>query len=653
MKLRSVLSLSIVALTQAGIATSISAQDWRPADEITHQPAPTVDEQGFNFISGGYCVSEPLSNFPDGVTSLSLHLNFCMPVIKGCDGGNSNPDCPDQVIPNVNRNPGAIIHNSINATGWGIVSYRVGTGKVQHSISMPTASGISGYQSGFLYNTNGTRIRENFGVPFVSTLQDSQQNSLGEIDAAGSLMTSQHPSKGRIVTTVLPDGEILRSYLERGSRYSNGMSYFNYRLRYVHSSRGYAQHLKYRTNNQSDENWLSPSHIWQYRTSESFCQPNNFSDCIILQNYASPLVTFNYNYNGLEVTVESSFRGRRKLTFAAGPGGGFWPDYKLYRDLVLVRDENLDIAGSAKTIQYGNPHVSVSGCDRCDDVGAQPYFASRITTPDGVWIYDFKTEVSPWLEDPSETTRTDPLGNVTRIEAAKGLGTVYWIKDAANVESRLQLGSYFRPTTQSTTKSGAVIAPTIKLERDFRGNITKHQTIEVGGTEVTALTTRQQFPADCSSYRTCNRPTRVTDARGAATDFTYDNAHGGLLTAMGPSPVANGARPLLLTEWGKRHSWELGSSGTLVKNPDPIWVKIREKSCQTLSGTNPAAACDPNAPILVTSYEYGPDGTRESLFVKGIAVAADGETLRRCFTHDALGRILSESSPRANLATCQ
>jgi YD repeat-containing protein len=47
---------------------------------------------------------------------------------------------------------------------------------------------------------------------------------------------------------------------------------------------------------------------------------------------------------------------------------------------------------------------------------------------------------------------------------------------------------------------------------------------------------------NCTIAPNCAKPASITDANGATTDFTYDPAHGGILTETGP-PDANEGRP--------------------------------------------------------------------------------------------------------------
>jgi RHS repeat-associated protein len=55
---------------------------------------------------------------------------------------------------------------------------------------------------------------------------------------------------------------------------------------------------------------------------------------------------------------------------------------------------------------------------------------------------------------------------------------------------------------------------------------------------------------------------------------------------------------------------------------------------------------------MVTTYEYGSNGTANNLRVKGQVVSADGISLRTCFRYDDQGNKISETRPRAVLSSC-
>ena len=72
---------------------------------------------------------------------------------------------------------------------------------------------------------------------------------------------------------------------------------------------------------------------------------------------------------------------------------------------------------------------------------------------------------------------------------------------------------------------------------DSRGNITEvRQVSKTPGTQHDIVTSAA-FPTSCTNPRTCNKPTSTTDATGQ-TDYTYDSAHGGVLSITAPAAMA-------------------------------------------------------------------------------------------------------------------
>jgi len=95
---------------------------------------------------------------------------------------------------------------------------------------------------------------------------------------------------------------------------------------------------------------------------------------------------------------------------------------------------------------------------------------------------------------------------------------------------------------------------------------------------------------DCTSVvrRICNKPISTRDYNQtqpplasdplAQTDFTYDPAHGGVLTETGPA--VNGIRPQTRHEYAQRSAWISNGSGYVQAVP-PIWVQTAISSCRT------------------------------------------------------------------------
>lgn len=149
----------------------------------------------------------------------------------------------------------------------------------------------------------------------------------------------------------------------------------------------------------------------------------------------------------------------------------------------------------------------------------------------------------------------------------------------------------------------------------------------------------------------CSKMTSSTDANQNTTNYNYDPVHAGILSEIKPAPSTGAPRPLKLTSWTQKYAYIKDAGGALVPAASPVWVVATETDCQTVAGGN-SPVCDGAATQRVTTYQYGADGTANNLWVRGVAVTADGTTRRTCFGYDQLGRKVSETTPKAYLASC-
>lgn len=158
------------------------------------------------------------------------------------------------------------------------------------------------------------------------------------------------------------------------------------------------------------------------------------------------------------------------------------------------------------------------------------------------------------------------------------------------------------------------------------------------------------FPSSCTAYRTCNQPLWTRDAKGNQTDYTYDDAHGGITSVTGPA--VNGIRPQTRYGYVQRYAWVLNAGGTYVPASSPIWVLDFESSCRASAATgNPSAPCAGGDEVR-TTFDYGPNAGPNNLFLRGKVTTADGVSLRTCYRNDMWGRKLAETTPRAGLTSC-
>ena len=148
----------------------------------------------------------------------------------------------------------------------------------------------------------------------------------------------------------------------------------------------------------------------------------------------------------------------------------------------------------------------------------------------------------------------------------------------------------------------------------------------------------------------CSKPLSVTDARQNDAVYTYSPQHGGILTET--LPAVNGVSAQKRYSYVQRTAWVSNGAGGFAAAGAPVWLLAQESHCKAgnpaASGTGCALAGDE----VITAYDYGPDAGPNNLQLRGIVVDPGGLNLRTCYGYDAAGNKISESRPRALLASC-
>lgn len=148
----------------------------------------------------------------------------------------------------------------------------------------------------------------------------------------------------------------------------------------------------------------------------------------------------------------------------------------------------------------------------------------------------------------------------------------------------------------------------------------------------------------------CTKPVTTTDAKNNVTNFAYFG-HGGIQWEMQPAAAPGEARPLKLYTYVQKYAYIKNAAGALVAASGAIWMPGSGTACQTAAGSS-TASCDAAGPMMVTTYEYGADGSANNLLVRGRAVTSEGVTHRTCYGYDDRGRRISETNARAGLSVC-
>lgn len=158
---------------------------------------------------------------------------------------------------------------------------------------------------------------------------------------------------------------------------------------------------------------------------------------------------------------------------------------------------------------------------------------------------------------------------------------------------------------------------------------------------------------NCQTFVCRTKMTQFTDGKGNTTNWEYSTVHGQVLRETLP-PDANGVRPETRYTYQQKYAWLKSGSG-YVRAATPIWMLVSQEYCRTsaadANGNCAAGASDE----VVTTYQYeaGNASAGSNLHLLGMAVTADGQTLRTCYGYDDKGRRIFETQPKAGLATCQ
>ena len=160
----------------------------------------------------------------------------------------------------------------------------------------------------------------------------------------------------------------------------------------------------------------------------------------------------------------------------------------------------------------------------------------------------------------------------------------------------------------------------------MRGSVSSIRAVAKPGTGTADITSSTLYETGCINVRICNRPKSTTDSNLNTTDFTYDPAHGGVLTETGPA--VNGVRPQTRHHYQQRFAWIANGAGGYQASAAPIWVRTATSICRASAATGNASAPCAGGDEVLTTYDYGPDSGPNNLQVRGIVVSAGGESLR-------------------------
>jgi RHS repeat-associated protein len=133
---------------------------------------------------------------------------------------------------------------------------------------------------------------------------------------------------------------------------------------------------------------------------------------------------------------------------------------------------------------------------------------------------------------------------------------------------------------------------------DARGNVTETRVLSISPGTPADIVTTASYPSSCSNVKTCNQPDYVIDANGNQTDYTYDAAHGGILTVTSPAPTTGAVRPQTRYGYTSLSANYRDGAGTVIAGP-ALYRTTSTSQCIT------TASCAGTADEVKTTITYG------------------------------------------------
>lgn len=389
----------------------------------------------------------------------------------------------------------------------------------------------------------------------------------------------------------------------------------------------------------------------------------------LVEDTAGYAIVFDYNANG-DVTAACAFnRSQTYVSATSTCAGAVMKTAYAYSGAALT--SVTDVMGNVTSYTMGTKGMTClkpPGFSTC--TMSMVYTGNRVSSQTlldgGTWgTWGLAPEV---INDPDagydagcvDTTMTDP-NSVTTYQAFTGTSPCR-ISDALSRTTNFAFeGGATDPFAPAINYGSLLMQATYPEGNTYQAEylgpfraISKEIMISKPGSPLANLVKQYGYQSTCTTppatYQNCAKPIWIRDPKGNQTDFTYAS-HGAMLTEMKPAPSSGAPRPLKILTYVQKYAYVKNSSGSLVQAATPIWKLNTETQCQTAAGSS-TPTCDASGPQVVTTYEYGANGTADNLLVRGVAVTADGITRRTCFGYDVWSRKISETRPNAGLGVC-
>ncbi|MEM6411027.1 MAG: hypothetical protein AAF683_05785 [Pseudomonadota bacterium] len=506
---------------------------------------------------------------------------------------------------------------------------------------------------------------------------------------------------------LFPNGEKWTYIYEQASarRCGGGSSVFFSvpRLRYVISNRGIGLHFDYdhissaNLNSDDLDDWYNLTAVRKFSLTEHNCSGfSNYRCPSIIASQPDATLQYNQtdrkltitNAEGEAIRIEIGQHDRVRNGYSIEPHLDGTPSL-WSRHIKSI--ERVGFPGSKITyrtaIDGGTTYDGV--VTDYDVIGAlhgdgpenqRVGYVYEVERDSNIWEYHYDLQfdgTTPWSQRATQLQRINPEGNADRWtsnleKAFSGHQDPLGRNTGVTIESL----TWFPGTPETCDdlhgrcrwqrqlyRYNAFGHHETAFERDNMGRV-KRKIVSPNGTSIgfpggditiesDAQVTSYGYIANCSlDPRNCYKPIWLTDPLGNRTDYEYSSVHGGVTRVR--RPAVDGIRPEVRYSYDDRHAWLRNSSGGYSQAADPIWLLSSEYTCRSSAMlSNGDCAAGPTDKVVTTyEYEAGSSSKGSNVFRIGAAVIADGQTLRTCYSYDELGRRISETQPKANLASC-
>lgn len=366
-----------------------------------------------------------------------------------------------------------------------------------------------------------------------------------------------------------------------------GSGFLARRLQSLQTSFGYQLKFEYQTSN-ADATGLNLVKATAINNSVEWCDPTT-NGCSGLSG-SWPTLTFGTDGSNVQ-TVTDSLSQTTRYTFSG-------------TDLTGIRRPT---SGSNNvTVSYSSGKVSAV------NIGGSS------------WGYSYSG---------STTTITDPLSHARVVTFDSGLSAILSDQDALG-----RVTSYEYDGTNRLTRITADEGNYVEFGYDDRGNQISSLFVPKSGSGLSTIVTSASYPSTCTYVATCNKPTSITDELGNVTNFTYDNTHGGLLTATAPAPSSGVVRPQTRLSYDTVYAWYKTSSGGSLQQGPATKLLVSVSACATTS------SCSGGSDEVRTDISYA---SSNNLLPTSVQTGAGNGSLLAtvALTYNTLGDRITTDGP--------